>query len=46
MKKRYIAIAAIAVAIGGAAIAYAAIPDSKGIASSTGAVTTEPGCCE
>jgi hypothetical protein len=44
MKKRYIAIAAIAVAIGGAAIAYAAIPDSKGIIH--GAVTTEPGCCE
>jgi hypothetical protein len=31
MKKRYIAIAVIAVVAGGAAIAYAAIPDSKGI---------------
>jgi hypothetical protein len=31
VKKRYIAIAVIAVVIGGAAIAYAAIPDSKGI---------------
>lgn len=31
MKKRYIAIAVIVVVIGGAAVAYAAIPDSKGI---------------
>jgi hypothetical protein len=31
VKKRYIAIAVIAVVIGGAAVAYAAIPDSKGI---------------
>jgi hypothetical protein len=31
MKKRYIAIAVIAVVVGGSAIAYAAIPDSKGI---------------
>jgi hypothetical protein len=31
MKKRYISIAVIALVVGGAAIAYAAIPDSKGI---------------